>query len=109
VVNLRITLRYADGTTEKHDLTQPFDIGNCWGQWCGLYYNTPVNGFENIGGRSGPPGTSKVDDPTKPVAVDSIAHLVRFDLPAGKALDQVEMEIIANDVIYGVMGASVLK
>jgi hypothetical protein len=109
VVNLRITLRYADGKTETHDLTQPFDIGNCWGEWSGLYYDTPANGFENIGGRSGPAGTSKLADPTKPVAVDTIAHLVRFDLAPGKTLDQVDMEVIANDVIFGVMGASLLK
>ena len=109
VVNLRVTLRYSDGTSATRDLVQPFDIGNCWGEWCGLYHDTPANGFENIGGRSGPMGSSQVADLTKPIAVDTSAHLVRYDLAPGKLLDRVDMEVIANDVIFGIMGASIVR
>jgi hypothetical protein len=109
VVNLRITLRYADGSIQKHDLVQPFDIGDCWSTWCGLYFDTPGNGFENIGGRSGPAGTSTVNDLSRPVAVDTIAHLLGYNLPTDRQLDRVDMEIIANDVAFGLMGVSILK
>ena len=109
VTNLRITLHYADGTTEPHDLVNPFDIGDCWSTWYNFHYDTAANGFENIGGRSGPAGSSNVADLTKPVSVDTIAHLIAFPLRSGAQLDTVEMEAIANDVVFGVMGASVLR
>jgi hypothetical protein len=109
VTNLRLVLAYADGSKETHDLVSPFGIGDCWSTWCGPHFDTPANGFENIGGRSGPAGTSQVKNLTRPVAVDTIAHLLSFDLPAGKQLEEVRMEIIANDVTFGVMGAAILK
>jgi hypothetical protein len=109
VVNLRVVLHYADGTEEAHDLVSPFDIGDCWSTWCGLHFDTPANGFENIGGRSGPPGSSKMQDHDRPVAVDTIAHLIAVPLRKGAQLDSVAMEAIANDVVFGIMGASVLK
>jgi hypothetical protein len=109
VTNVRITLAYTDGSKETHDLVSPFDIGDCWSTWCGPHFDTAANGFENIGGRRGPAGTSQVKDLTHPVAVDTMAHLIDFNLPAGKELAEVRMEIIANDVTFGVMGASILK
>jgi len=103
VVNLRVTLRYADGQTDRHDLVNPFGIGDCWGVWCGRWHNTAANGFENIGGRFGPAGSSEVQDMTKPISVDTEAHLVPFELRQGIELRSVEIEAVANDVIFGVM------
>ncbi len=109
VTNVRITLAYADGSKETRDLVNPFDIGDCWSTWCGPHFDTPANGFENIGGRRGPAGTSQVKDLTRPVAVDTIAHLIDFSLPSGKQLAEVRMETLANDIAFGAMGASILK
>lgn len=109
VTNVRITLTCADGSSETHDLVNPFDIGDCWSTWCGPHFDTPANGFENIGGRRGPAGTSQVKDRTLPVLVDTIAHLIALDLPTGKQLKEVRMEVIANDVVFGLMGASILE
>lgn len=109
VPNVRVTLRYADGTTQIRDLVSPFTIGDCWGTWCGRYHDCAVNGFENIGGRRGPEGSADVADLTQPVEVDTEAHLVAFDLKRSVTLDSVEFEAVANDVIFGVMGATVLK
>jgi len=78
-------------------------------QCCGPYFDTLANGFENIGGRTGPAGSSLVWDRSRPIAVDTIAHLVAFELRPGVQLDQVEMEAIANDVVFGIMGAAILK
>jgi hypothetical protein len=34
---------------------------------------------------------------------------VRFALPSGKTLQTVQIEAVANDIIFGIMGASVEK
>jgi hypothetical protein len=109
VVNLRVTLRYADGQAAPVDLINPFGIGDCWSTWCGRFHDTAANGFENIGGRSGPAGSAQVADLTKPVAVDTEAHLVALELRPGVELHAVALEAIANDAIFGIMGATVLK
>jgi hypothetical protein len=109
VVNLRVTLRYADGQAAPADLINPFGIGDCWSTWCGRFHDTAANGFENIGGRSGPAGSAQVADLTKPVAVDTEAHLVALELRPGVELHAVELEAIANDAIFGIMGATVLR
>lgn len=44
-----------------------------------------------------------------PVAVDTEAHLVAFDLTPGGKLTGIALEAVANDVVFGLMGASVLK
>ena len=107
VPNLRVTLRYEDGKSESLELVNPTGIGDCWNQY--RYHDTAANGFENIGGRSGPAGSAAVPDLTKPVAVDTEAHLVALDLQPGKALRELVLEAVANDVIFGLMGATILK
>ena len=109
VVNLRVTLRYADGQTQSVDLVNPFGIGDCWSTWCGRFHDTAANGFENIGGRTGPAGSSQVADLTQPVTLDTEAHLVAFPLRGGIKLHGVTLEAIANDCLFGIMGATVLK
>ena len=46
---------------------------------------------------------------TQPVAVDTEAHLVAFELKPGSVLREVQMEAVANDIIFGLMGATILK
>jgi hypothetical protein len=106
VPNLRVTLRYAGGAAETVDLVNPYGIGDCWGTWCGRYHDCAANGFENIGGRRGPAGSADVADLTQPVETDTEAHLVAFELKEGQRLETVELEAAANDVIFGLMGAS---
>jgi len=109
VVNLRVSIQYKDGVEDRFDLVNTFTIGDCWSTWCGRFHDTPANGFENIGGRTGPAGSAEVDDLTQPVALDTEAHLVAFPLKQGVRLAAVRVEAMANDVIFGVMGATVLK
>jgi hypothetical protein len=109
VVNLKVTLGYEDGTTQSMDLVNPFDIGDCWSTWCGRYHDTAANGFENLAGRFGPPGSAAAGDLTRPIAVDTEAHLVRLPLREAVPLRTLTVEAVANDVIFGLMGASVLK
>ncbi len=109
VVNLRLLLRYADGGEERVDLANPSGIGDCWGTWCGRYHDTPANGFENLGGRAGPAGSAEVADLTQPVALDTEAHLLALPLRPGADLSAVVLEAIANDCVFGLMGATILK
>ncbi len=62
-----------------------------------------------IGGRSGPPGSARVTDRTRPVVVDTIVRLRAFDVRPGRALAAVEVEAVANDVVFGIMGATVRR
>ena len=107
VPNLRLTLRYEGGPAESVDLANPTGIGDCWNQY--RFHDTAANGFENIGGRSGPAGSAQVADMTQPVAVDTEAHLVALELKPGAVLREVQMEAVANDIIFGLMGATILK
>jgi hypothetical protein len=107
VPNLRVTLRYEGGQSESIDLINPASIGDCWNQY--RYHDTAANGFENLGGRAGPAGSAQVEDMTKPIAVDTEAHLIAFDLKPGMVLSGLQMEAVANDVIFGLMGATILK
>ena len=107
VVNLRMGLEYTDGSVQTRDLVNPFDIGDCWNQY--RFHDTAANGFENLGGRTGPAGSAQVADLTRPVAVDTQAHLVAFDLKPGATLAKVRLEAVAEDIIFGVMGATVLR
>ena len=107
--HLRVTLHYTDGTEQERLLVSPFGIGDCWSTWCGRWHDTAVNGFENLGGRFGPKGSLDVADLRQPVNVDTEAHLVSFPLHGGKTLETVRMEAVANDIIFGIMGATVEK
>ena len=109
VVNLRITLGYADGSQQPSDLVNPFGIGDCWSTWCGRFHDTAANGFENLGGRFGPPGSAAAGDLDRPIEVDTEAHLLRLPLRPEAELRAITLEAVANDVIFGLMGASVLS
>lgn len=109
VPNLEITMMYADNIIIKHQLINPFDIADCWGTWHGRYHDTQANGFLNIGGRFGPAGSADVSDITKPVSVDTEAHIVRIPLRNETVLKKVAFEAAANDVIFGIIGATIRK
>ncbi|MEO6848542.1 MAG: DUF4450 domain-containing protein [Chthoniobacterales bacterium] len=106
VVNLRLTLHYENGEKETRDFVNPFDIGDCWDTWLGYHHDTAANGFENIGGRFGPSGSNEVKDMTQPIEVDTEAHLLAIPLKNDQ-LSSLTFEAIANDVIFGLMGATI--
>ncbi|MFH0796465.1 MAG: DUF4450 domain-containing protein [Candidatus Omnitrophota bacterium] len=127
VVNLRVTLQYADGKCDRRDLVNPFDMSDCWvryfrffepdgkNSWCFPNHKyhprkpVPSYGFENIGGRYGPAGSAQVPDRMKWFPVDTEAHLVPVELRPDVKLASVELEAIANDLVFGIMGATILK
>jgi hypothetical protein len=109
VTNLRLSLRYQHGKTEVVDLVNPQTVGDGWGSWLGRVHDTAANGFENIAGRYGPAGSCEVKDLTQPVAVDTEAHLLAIPMNSQLVLGELTFEAIANDVVFGLMGVSILK
>ena len=109
VVNLRLTLEYADGGRSVANLVNPFDIGDCWDTWLGCSHDTAANGFENLGGRFGAAGSAEVADMRQPIDVDTEAHILALDLRPGAELVFLALEAVANDVVFGLMGATVLR
>jgi hypothetical protein len=109
VTNLRVTLRYDGGATQAIDLVNPTGVGDCWSNWCGRFHDTPANGFENLDGRFGTPGSAAPGDLARPVEVDTEAHLVKIPLDARQELRTLVLEAFANDIIFGLMGASILR
>jgi hypothetical protein len=109
VVNLRVTVEYQGGLKQVHDLVNPADIGDCWDTWLGSFHDSMGCGFENIGGRFGVGGSNEVADLSVPVEVDTEANLVAIELQEGLAAAYVTVEAVANDIVFGVMGASVRR
>ena len=112
VTHLRVTLRYADAAEDSLELVSPRDIGDCWSTWCGRWHDAAgpcAHGFENLGGRFGPSGSCEINDMTAPVNVDTEARLLPIGLHPGRRLESVRIEAIANDIVFGIMGATILK
>lgn len=108
VENLRIIIRYEDGIAEEHPLYNPDGIGDMWFTKFERYHDTPANGFENIGTGRGALSSARLDL-TKPIATDLEAHILRFHLRRDVRVKEIEMRIIANDVIFGLMGVTLLQ
>ena len=54
-------------------------------------------------------GSRAAGDLSRPVAVDTEAHLVRVPLRHGVRLERLAIEAVANDAVFGIMGASILR
>jgi len=108
VANLRVTLFDDEGRETIHELFNPTDIGDCWSVWAGRFHDTARNGFENLGGRFGAPGSHMVDDMTLPVETDTEAHLLALPIE-GMYVSKIRLQAAANDVIFALMGISILE
>ncbi len=109
VPHLRVTLRHADGTIHERELATPETLSDCWNTWCGRWHDTAINGFENLGGRFGPAGSAEAADLAQPVNVDTEANLVGIELNNDSPLQLLEVECLATDIVYGIMGVTLLK
>ena len=108
VVNLRVSLAYKDGERIARDLANPTGIGDCWSTWCGRFHDTAANGFEIL--EDGQARRVRLNqDLTQPVALDTEAQLLSLELRHDAELESVTLEAVANDVVFGIMGASVLR
>ena len=108
VENLRVTFEYADGVRQEYPLYNPADIGDMWFTLWNRFHDTPNAGFENMGGHHGAMSSAGLDL-TQPIPTDTEAHILRFRLRGGETLKRVGLKAVANDVIFALMGITVLK
>lgn len=108
VENARVIINYQSGKTEEFPLVSPFDIGDMWFTFWGRYHDTAGAGFENLAGNHGEM-SSKGLDLTKSIPTDTEAHILRFKLKENETVETVEFKIIANDVVFAVMGLTFLE
>ena len=106
--NLRVIIRYENGSEEEYPLFNPDGIGDMWFTKFARYHDTPANGFENIGVGRGAL-SSAGQDLTKQIPTDMEAHILRFRLREDQTVKEIEMRVIANDVIFALMGVTLLK
>ena len=109
VENLRIILNYEDGVNEIHPLVNPETIGDMWSTIWRRWHDTPANGFEKLGGYLPGPDSSYGQDLTRPIETGIEAHIIHFPLREGIRLKEIEMRITANDVLFSLMGITILK
>lgn len=108
VENVRVTLRYEDGSHEAFPLICPRDISNTLYPYFGYFHDTPGAGFENMGGRNGPMSSAGQNLNTC-IPTDTEAHILRFRLKPGEILKTVTFETVCQDAAYCLMGVTVLK
>ena len=109
VENLRVIFRYEDGEEEEFPLFNPDGIGDMWFNKFDRYHYTAANGFENLSDGSVGATSSAGLDLTKPIYTDLEGHILRFKLRPNVKVDEVEMRIIANDVLFALMGVTLLQ
>lgn len=108
VENVRVTLRYSDGTEISKPLVNPFDICDGWFTCWGRFHDSPGCGFENLRGKEGALSSAGLDL-NQPIATDTEAEILCFPLEHDKELASVEFRIIALDAVFCLMGLTVLK
>lgn len=108
VENVRVTLRYSDGTEITKPLINPFDICDGWFTFWGRFHDSPGCGFENLRGKEGALSSAGLDL-SVPIATDTEAEILCFPLEPDKELASVEFRIIAQDAIFCLMGLTILK
>lgn len=109
VENLRVIFRYEDGVEEEHPLYNPDGIGDMWFNKFDRYHYTAANGFENLSNGDVGAVSSAGLDLTKSIYTDLEGHILRFRLRPDVKVTEVEMRIIANDVLFALMGVTLLQ
>jgi len=94
--------------TEEHPLVNPFDIGDMWSNLWGRFHDTPGAGFENMGGHHGIMSSAQ-QNLLRPIPTDTEAQILRFRLRNNVKVSMIEFRIIANDVIFALMGITLLN
>ena len=107
VENLRVTITYRDGETEEYPLVNPFDICDGWSNLWGRFHDSPGCGFENLRGKQGVL-SSAGQNLCKAIPTDTEAEILSFPLRK-KPVSAVTVRAVANDIVYCLMGVTVLR
>jgi hypothetical protein len=126
IANARVTVHYADGQTSVLDLTNPKNFDNGWGKFGGTYHYA-ANGIEIIGEKQpenmeavhaiGSPGVilrqQGTPEPFVQPEWDVVpppphADIVDVVCDPGRKIRHVDVEVLSNEIIVGLLGVTLL-
>ena len=132
IANARVTVHYADGGTSTLDLVNPDNFDNGWGGFGGTFHYA-ANGMEVIGGepaaapRPAEPAIilsqhGMADTTPQPVweagwgrspnteaPLAPHADLIDVDCDPGRVIRSVQLEVLSNEIIVALLGATLAK
>lgn len=131
IANARVVVHYADGGESTMDLVNPENFDNGWGGFGGNYHYA-ANGMEVIADK--PPQATNIEPPTaQPVtilgqhgmpdpnegqkapqllgATEEAPHadIVDLDCDPTRRIRSVEVKVLSNEIILGLLGVTLLK
>lgn len=126
IPNARVTVRYDDGRTSVLDLVNPANFDNGWGQFGGAYHYAE-NGVEIIGEKQ-PESKTPVHTIASPGVIlrqhgspepyvqpewdlappPPHADIVDVVCDPGRKIRSVEVEVLSNEIIVALLGATLL-
>ena len=132
IANARVTILYADGGTSVRDLLNPENFDNGWGGFGGTYHYA-ANGMEVIGGEQ--PATPRPADPPMILSQHGMADttpqtaweagwgrspntqaplaphadLIDVDCDPGRTIRSIRVEVLSNEIIVALLGATLLE
>jgi hypothetical protein len=121
IANARIRVNYSDGGTRELDLENPRNFDNGWGLFGGTYHYTSHGVFwlgDNQYFAANPFSPTLLDqhEPWKSVWQDFSkietrphADIVDVQLEAGRTIRGIEIEVLSQDVILGVLGVTLAE
>ncbi len=121
IANACIRVKYSDGGTRELDLENPRNFDNGWGLFGGTYHYTSHGVFwlgdnQFFAAKQFAPSLLEQHEPWKAVWQDFTkietrphADIVDVPLEAGRAIRSVEIEVLSQDVILGVLGVTLAE
>jgi hypothetical protein len=121
IANARVTVHYADGGKSELDLVNPDNFDNGWGKYGGTYHYA-ANGMELLSltqtRKKEPHGLQVRDQLDMPGLVledpdnweeRPHADIIDVDCAAARKIDSLELEVLSNEIIVGLLGVTLLQ
>jgi hypothetical protein len=120
IANARVTVHYADGGKSLLDLVNPDNLDNGWGKFGGTYHYA-ANGMEllsltqtaakevrsfEIRDQLDTPGLVREGQETWEERPH--ADIIDVDCDAARQIDSLEIEVLSNEIIVGLLGVTLL-
>jgi hypothetical protein len=123
IANARVTVRYADGGKSELDLVNPDNFDNGWGKFGGTDHYA-ANGMEllsltqtrkkqshslEILDQLDVPGLVRIRDLADKWEERPHADIIDVDCDARRNIESVELEVLSNEIIVGLLGVTLLQ
>jgi hypothetical protein len=123
IANARVTVHYADGSKSELDLVNPDNFDNGWGKFGGTYHYA-ANGMELLSltqtrkkeahsllilDQLNLPGLVRIPDLADKWEERPHADIIDVDCDARRNIESVELEVLSNEIIVGLLGVTLLQ